>query len=338
MSQIRVFGGLFVLSVVACSAPAPAPTPVAGAEEPLMTEACACRLDEVCSVDAQCVARPVVAPGERFGSVTLLEQVVPAQPDALRDIGTANASFHDYEPLPEDERTTVPVASGGACAIEQNTTYPSNYGGQFWPSGPGLGVGDLSFDVAGTNVPIRLNAAAIGAYGWTYVHRDEPPALEEPGAHYPQFFDPSVLRPGATFGVEAAGGPDVGANALQGELPRAFTITEPPAESPGATASVANGLHVAWSPAQRPAYMEIFLTRGTGSAGSFILVSCKIPDNGSTTIPTSALAPLTNVGPIGIQLRRTTERYAKVVSATGPLHLAVFGRHARIGSVSLKRH
>jgi hypothetical protein len=78
--------------------------------------------------------------------------------------------------------------------------------------------------------------------------------------------------------------------------------------------------------------MEIFVTAAAESGVA--LVRCKVKDDGAATLPAAALPAVP--GTIGLQLRRTTERYTKVVESSGKVvHAFVSGRLARLGAVTL---
>jgi hypothetical protein len=325
---------LVALAIVGCSAQAHDEGAVSEAR--LANEPCACTLEQVCEASTRaCIARPQPNANEQVGEVVLLRQERIGDTTLLGKLGKAEANFHAHEPLPVDRRRSFDTDAGEKCFLEMDTLYPWTYGGTYWPSGPGLGAGNVSFEVAAASGPSQIELFPIdSSYGWGYFHGDTPPYIVDGSAHYPDFFSPAVLPPSATFDARLAGGPDVGVASAAGELPAAFSVDEPAIEKPHATASVKEGLLVRWSPPQPTAYMEIFVTKAIG--GSFVLLSCKVTDDGQTRIPAAALRSFD--GYIGLQLRRTTERYTKVSSGNEalPMHLSVLGRNARVGSVLLE--
>jgi hypothetical protein len=294
-------------------------------------ESCVCGLDKVCEATTHtCIARPDAAAGGIVGEVTLLRQERIGDITVLGKLGKGEASYHAAEPLPEDRRPSFTTAGGEKCFLEQDTVYPWSYGAGYWPSGPGRGAGTVTFDVGAAPGVVVLDPVD-SSVGWGYFHDQTPPALHEGAAHYPDFFDPSVLPAAATFHARAAGGPHVGEVEIDGVLPAAFAVDEPPIELPGASVSTAEGFRVRWSPAQPSATMEIFVTRSIGM--SFVLLSCKVADNGQALIPAEALRSF--VGTTGLQLRRTTERYRRLDAEKGAVHLTAMGRNARLGSFTV---
>ncbi len=295
---------------------------------------CDCKTTEVCNTAGVCVPAPVPSAGEIVGELVLLRQVSPMDTAILASLGKGEASFYAQEPLPTDTRKSYTSSGGEKCSFEIGTTYPSYFDGKIWPAGPGLGAGNLTFTVMGVSGPIVLEAANYS--GWSYFHKDVPPQLKEGASSYPDFFDPAYLPAGAAFEVKAAGGPDVAAATFAGgELPASFTITSPAAESPGAQAPAGKDLVIAWTPAQSSATMEVFITAAVGT--DVALLTCVGRDDGSLTVPAAALANFSAGQTLGLQLRRTTDRYAKLSAAGGKvLHLHLLGRHARLGKFQLK--
>jgi hypothetical protein len=295
---------------------------------------CDCKASEVCNTAGVCVPTPVPSAGEILGELVLLQQVSPMDTSILARLGKGEASFYAQEPLPTDTRKSYTNSSGEKCFFEIGTTYPSYFDGKIWPAGKGLGAGNLTFTVTGAAGPIVLEAANYS--GWSYFHKDVPPQLKQGASSYPDFFDPAYLPAGAAFQVQAAGGPDVAAATFNaGELPASFTISSPAAEAPGAQAPAGKDLVVTWTPAQSSATMEVFITSMVGT--DVALLTCVGRDDGSLTVPTAALANFSAGQTLGLQLRRTTDRYAKLSTTGGKvLHLHLLGRLARLGKFQLK--
>jgi hypothetical protein len=296
---------------------------------------CNCTAGYVCSTDGSCVPEPVIQPGEIMGEVILLKQVSPMDTTILHQLGKGEASFYAQESLPHDGRETWATGEGGTCWYEIGSTYPSWYNNTSWPSGPGLGAGNLTFTVTGAAGPIVLEASNYS--GWAYFHKDTPPHLTEGSTSYPDFFDPAYLPSGAAFKVDLAGGPDIAAAAVtNGVFAPDFNISIPPAEAQGAQATANADLIVQWSPPSiGGGYMEVFITSMMGD--EIALLSCKIRDTGSITVPAAAMKKFYSGESLGLQLRRTSERYAKITTTGGKiLHLKVLGRHARLGRFTLQ--
>jgi hypothetical protein len=286
---------------------------------------CACALDQVCDqASLACIARPVPAPGEQVGELSLLRQEAPGDTTILGRLGKAEAKFYDQEPLPNDDRPAFTNGDGERCFFEVGTNYPSSYGGQFWPAGPGLGAGTLRFEVDGGTMPIELSAADYDKAGWGYFLGSSPPPLREGSVTFSDLFDPVVLPSGARFAAKNEGGPLVGAQIVRGELAADFHLDS--------AINGADGLAVTWSPPEPSAFMEIFVTQDLG--GKVGLVSCKVKDDGRTVIPPAAISQL---GPrVDLQLRRTVERYTKMSTSGGTtLHMFVQGRRAELGHADL---
>lgn len=323
------FGGLFgVTLVVGCTHPAEL---TRDDEAALAMGDCVCGAEQVCeAATRRCLPRATGSDGDIIGEMTLLRQERIGDPSVLGKLGKAEVGFHAHEPLPVDRRPSWPTDEGERCFLERDTVYPQSYGGTYWPQGPSLGVGDAIFDVGAAVGAILLDAWEYSG-GWGYSHGDTPPALHEGSTWFPSFFGPEHLPFGETFRARSAGGPDASALDVPGEIPRSFTIDQPAVETPNASASSTDGLVVRWSPPQPSAYMEIFVTQVI--AGSFVLVSCKVKDDGAAVVPSAPMNQL--FGDVGIQLRRTTERYAKIATPSRTLHLTVNGRVARVGRFDL---
>jgi hypothetical protein len=295
-------------------------------------ESCVCALDQICDVGSgACIARPTPAAGESFTQVELLGQYIPTQTDILSKLGKASASFNAADPMPKDTRRKFTTDEGEDCFFEVGTNYPASYEGGYWPSTPGLDAGTLTFKVTSGKSAIELDPSTYKSDTGYFHNESLPPALEDGAAEYPDFFDPSYLPPGAPVTMQIGGSADVAAATVPGELPSAFTITEPAVESGTVSAVSGADLPVSWSPAQPSAYMEIFITM---FQGDMLLLSCKVKDDGHVVIPGAGLNPF--YGDVGIQLRRTTERYSQIRQADGKVvHAFVSGRHARIGNLSM---
>jgi hypothetical protein len=307
----------------------PGPSPDGPAADGARPKPCNCSPTEICDTQGKCITPPVPSPGEAVAELVLLKQVSPMDTTILKQLGKGEADLHDQEPLPKDNRPSWTSSEGEKCYFEIGTNYPYYYDGKSWPSGPMLGAGNLTFTVAGGAGPIVLEAMNLS--GWAYFHKDTPPHLKEGATSYPDFFDAAYLPAGAAFEVKTAGGPSVGAHTLTGgELPVAFNITTPAAEAPGAQAPASGDLVVKWSPAQSSATMEIFITSAAGM--DVALLSCRGRDDGSLTVPAAAMKNFAAGETLGLQLRRTTERYTKVTTTGGKvLHVQLRGRHARLG-------
>jgi hypothetical protein len=294
---------------------------------------CACALDQVCDAGGACVPRPAENASEVFASFELLQQVSPLDTSLLGKLAEASASFNAGDPLPPDTRPKFSTDGGEDCFFEVGTVYPSTYGkGQYWPSTPGLAAGKISFDAAGAPGVVELDPFSGNRYGWGYLHTHTPAALSDGTVTYSDFFDPAYVPADRMVFVNLAGGADVASHAVAGELPQAFAITAPAVEAGNATAPLGADLNVTWAPAQPSAYMEIFVTMDLG--GDVALLSCKVKDDGAVVVPAAAMGVFK--GEIGLQLRRTTERYTKIQQRDGKvIHASVLGRHARLGSFSL---
>jgi hypothetical protein len=299
--------------------------------------ACSCALDQLCQADGACVAPPTQNASEIFARIELLEQVSPRETNVLSHVAEAQAVFNAGDPLPKDLRHHFPTTDGGGdCAFEIGTTYPTSYGrGESWPSTPGLDAGKVSFDVSGATGPIELDPHGAGGAspGWGYLHAETPPALHDRTTTFPDFFDPAYVPSGRPMTVTLEGAADVSAVEIGGELPQAFTVTAPAVEAGNATAAAGHDLTVAWAPPQTSAYMEIFVTMDLG--GELALLSCKVKDDGMAVIPATEMKPF--AGSLGLQLRRTTERYTRLANASGKVvHASLLGRHARLGAFTLE--
>jgi hypothetical protein len=294
--------------------------------------ACACSLAQVCAADGGCVARPKQSVFEIFARIELLEQVSPRESGVLSHVAEAQASFNAGDPPVSDPQSQPPfkTVDGG-----EDCVYEASYGqGESWPRTPGLDAGKVSFEVTGATGPIELDPSG-GAMtkGWGYLHAETPPALRDRTSTFPDFFDPVFVPSGRPMMVTLEGAADVSATRIAGELPQSFTITSPAVEAGEATAAGGADLHVTWAPAQSSAFMEIFVTMDLG--GDLALLSCTVQDDGSTVIPKAAMNMFS--GSLGLQLRRTTERYTRFVMASGKVvNASVLGRHARLGSFTLK--
>ena len=318
------------------------PADGAGAHVAGANVACSCGLDQVCAADGACVARPPQNASESFARVELLEQVSPLESNVLAHVAEAQAVFNAGDPLPKDTRTCFTTEGGGRCSdagencfFEIGTTYPTSYGrGESWPTTPGLDAGKVSFEVSGATGPIELDPrGGEVSRGWGYTHAETPPALRDRTTTVPDFFDPVFVPSGRPMTVTFAGADDVAASRIAGELPQAFTITAPAVEAGNAIATAGQDLTVAWAPPQTSAYMEIFVTMDLG--GDLALLSCRVKDDGMAVIPAAAMSSF--AGSLGLQLRRTTERYTRLVGASGKvLHASLLGRHARLGAFTMK--
>jgi hypothetical protein len=324
--------GLFVLA--ACSS---GPRDAGSGSSALQVSAkdgCACALDQICDASgsvAACIARPVPAKGESFAQVELLSQLVPVQQNLLAKLGKATASFNAAEALPVDARQKFTTNDGEDCFFEVGSNYPSSYNGQSWPSTPGLDAGTLTFTVDGGRSAIELDPVQYQSDTGYFHNKSLPPALEDGSAVYPDFFDPSYLPSNHAATMHIAGGSQVAAADLGAQLPPAFAITEPAVESGTVSGVSGADLSVSWSSPEPTAYMEIFVTMFKGDV---TLLSCKVKDDGHAVIPGAAMNPF--YGDVGLQLRRTTERYTRLVGRDGKVvHAFVAGRHARIGNLSL---
>ena len=70
---------------------------------------------------------------------------------------------------------------------------------------------------------------------------------------------------------------------------------------------------------------------------SFELLSCKGRDDGALVVPAAAMKMFFAGQSLGLQLRRTTDRYSKVTTTGGKiLHVHLMGRHARLGRFTWK--
>jgi hypothetical protein len=324
----------FVVVLAACSSTSSSDLASDGERLAVDGAACACDLAQVCDTGGRCIARPEQNPSEVFANFEILQQVSPRDTSILGHLAAASASLNAGEPLPQDTRPKFSTDGGEDCFFEVGTNYPSSYGkGKYWPNTPGLGAGKVTFDVVGARGAIELDAIDTNnEYGWGYLHSETPAPLQEGGTVFSDFFDPAYVPAGRLVFVNLEGGPDVASHAAAGELPEAFSITTPAIESGSATAPMGADLSVAWSPAQPSAFMEIFVTMDLG--GDVALLSCKVKDDGAVVIPKAAM----NIfkGSIGLQLRRTTERYTKIQQRDGKvINASVLGRHARIGMFAL---
>lgn len=330
----RVVGLGVVLVSSACS---PALEPEGESQQPRISDAsCVCTLDQICTSGGTCVARPEPAPGEAFGQLELLRQDTPRDASITGRFAKATVSFRTYSALPVDDRQKFQVTAAEECALEIGTSYPTWYDDRSWPTGPGLGAGNVTFDVSGTGVPVALRPTERPSSGFSYSERLSPPPLSAPGISYPGLFDSELLPPAARFEVRTAGGPHVGAASVIGELPGAFDVIEPAVDVADTTVSTANGLRVAWSPPQPSAFMEISFSKTFGSTQA--LVTCKLIDDGSAVIPKEALAGLATASGarVAIQFRRTTERYASVRGERSTAHMFVTARRALVGQAILQ--
>ncbi|MFC1611169.1 hypothetical protein ACFL6C_09430 [Myxococcota bacterium] len=171
-----------------------------------------CPTGQTCTPDGQCGVPPVPTDGDLIGTIRLLHQVAPREVGSLLgELGKAEASFWDFEPLPNDDRTTYITVEGEPCTLETGSEYPFYFDGATWPSGPGRTAGDLTFAVAGAPGPIVLEAMDADeggpeVYGWAYIHDSVPPPLEDDTTVLPDFFDIAYVPPGALFSVSAGGG------------------------------------------------------------------------------------------------------------------------------------
>jgi hypothetical protein len=323
-----------VFALVACSASAPDPVTSTASELASPDTCCVCGTDLVCDAAKVCIPRPNPQSGELFARVELLQQFVPTETNLLSKLGTASASFNAADPLPKDTRTKFTTDEGEDCFFEEGSMYPSYYNGRAWPSTPGLAAGTLTFDVAGARGRIELDPLETNGDTGYFHNKDVPPALADGSSSFPDFFDPSYLPSGRDVTMHIAGGANIAVDRIAGVLPAAFTVTEPAIESSATVTAVSGAdLPVSWSHPQASAYMEIFVTMFNGSDVN--LLSCKVKDDGHAVIPGPAL----NIfyGDVGIQLRRTTERYTRVRQPSGEIvHVFVAGRHARIGNLSMK--
>jgi hypothetical protein len=299
---------------------------------------CACPEGEICNIHDKCIAKPTHQGTDVVAELVLLNQETPLGTDMLAKLGKAETSIYAHEPLPTDTRDVYTTPEGESCYFESGgSMYPHYYDGEYWPAGPGLGAGNLTFQVTGGPSSIIMETMDLGAeYGFGYYHNTVPPPLSDGTVTYADFFDVVNVPLGADFTVQAAGGPDVASASFSGgKLPEAFTITSPAVETPNATAPAGTPLTVAWSPPQPSAVMEVFITAEAGM-GSLSLLSCMLTDDGSATIPAAALAQFSGYSTVGLQLRRTVSRYQQAGASQGrTLHLYLIGRHARLGSFSL---
>jgi hypothetical protein len=294
---------------------------------------CGCALDQVCAAGGGgCIARPTPTTDEVLGELVLLEQLTPRDTGIFSALGKGEASLFFWEELPADDRPSWTTVEGERCTWEMNTLYPYRYNDATWPTGRGLGAGDLTFKVVGGESDVVLEEDEDNG-SFAYFHGDTPPALSDGTVTLPDFFDTEYLPAGAGFEVEAAGGSDLTAQTLAGgELPAAFTVIDPPENQVGQVAANVD-LTVRWTPAQPAAYMEIFLTRALGF--DYLLLSCKVKDDGVAVIPAAALADFT--GDVGFQLRRSLERYRTTQTASGDtVHAYLIGRHARLGRMMVQ--
>ena len=299
---------------------------------------CKCNANEICTTDGKCIAKPQPAAGQIYGELILLRQVSPMSIDITAALAKAEVLLADWAPLPADTRTHWTTQDPeGDCAYEIDTTYPYYYDNKSWPPGDGLGAGKITFKPQGAPAPGLIEMDPFDTNpGYFYTHGSVPPPLKEGAATYPDFFDVANIPYGARYEVDFAGGPDIGAMTITGgETAQAFTITSPEVEKTGATAPPDVPLKITWSPAQPGATMEIFITQSLGPGG-VALLTCTVPDDGETTIRVPALANF--LGDVGVQLRRTVERYQQTQTTGGKtMHLHVMGRHARLGKLSLTK-
>lgn len=300
---------------------------------------CKCNVNQICSTEGKCVAKPQPAAGHVYGELVLLRQVNPYVTTVLAALGKGEVLLADWTPLPKDKRTHWTTQDpDGDCAYEIDTIYPYDYEGKNWPAGVGLGAGKITFKPQGAPAPglIELDPLDMSP-GFYYFHGDIPPALKEGYGKFPDFFAPSNIPFGAPFGVAFVGGPDIGAMSITGgETAKAFAVTSPAVGKPGATAPANSPLKITWSPAQPGATMEIFITQSWGGGAGASLLTCTVPDDGETTIRAPALGNF--LGDVGIQLRRSVRRYKLTKTPKGKtMHVHLIGRHARLGKLKLTK-
>ena len=117
-------------------------------------------------------------PGDLVGEVMLLQQTNLDPTDlAFANPAKAEASFWMYEALPSDGRTSFTTDQGERCAFDlEGDNYPYYVGGESWPAGDIMAVGDVTIDVEGGPGPIVLEETAIGS-STGYFHRMTPPPI-----------------------------------------------------------------------------------------------------------------------------------------------------------------
>jgi hypothetical protein len=299
-----------------------------------ITPPCNCQFGEVCDASGNCI-KPNA--GEAWGEFVLLHLINPGMNDILADSAKAEGQLKNQEDLPADYRTKIPVSEGETCWLEFGTMYPYNngVGKPYWPSKPGLGAGNLTFKVSGGQGDIVLVAADYGkgSSDWSYSHEDVPPALKEQSAVYGDFFESKYIPDGASFQVQATGGPDVAAQAFSGgEIPKSFSITNPKANEAGARAPAGQDLKVTWSPAQPSAVMEIALVQG--EPDFMTLLTCKVKDDGEVLLPKDAVANF--LGTVYLTMTRNIVRTTKAKTKDNrSIYLTLIGRNEHHGQFDL---
>jgi hypothetical protein len=288
---------------------------------------CDCKDNEVCDINKKCVPQPQPSPTDVLGTVVLENYVDPvfsSYPVTGGAVGRYDATFYVQEDPPwSDPRTKITTPEGDVCYQDSYSCgYPHCQNDTVWLP-KGLGAGDLTFTVEGAPGPVVLTPFNAGGTGkpddWMYaLSDDEPGPLKDGSTTYGSWFDKGYVPRGAKFEMAMAGGPHFKAETFAGlQLASSFQILSPPANQPIRTQE---DLRISWSPAQTGAVMNLEIVAGEAAA-----LRCTVRDDGSVTIPSSALTALGGVSYITFQ--RDVTRYWKTTTLDGrTAHLYLTGR------------
>jgi hypothetical protein len=294
---------------------------------------CTCKETEVCDSNKKCVPKPVPTPNQDVvGEVTLEHYVDPVFATMAFTggaVGRSDATFYvEATPPWSDPRSPITTAEGDTCYIDNySCDYPHCNNDQVWLP-PGLDAGALTFTITGAPGVVALtsfNAGGSGKpddwmYGWS---NDKPGPLKDGSTTYSSWIDKSYVPLGAKMRMDMAGGADFNAQSFPGlEVPAAFTIDSPRAGQP-----VPSGqpLKISWSPPQPGALMRLEIV-GAGPIETAKAVSCSVRDDGSVTIPATAVTQLGGV--TYITFKRDVVRYWKTTTKAGKVaHLYLAGRN-----------
>ena len=262
-------------------------------------------------------------PGDYGAYLRLIRQEAFREDDAFAAGGTGRLYFFVKEPLPADDRPRFANGDGEECVMEVGTEWPTvPTTGVEWPTNPLLGVGDLTIEVVdGPNTIVFEETD--GAY-----FRKEPEPLVQGDFTHSSFFDSSNLPSGKAFTFTTAGGPEVGALSFGGVLPDDYSVSSPDMETGNDVIDVSEPLTVTWSPAQPGALMEVIVT------DSFSVLRCNFADDGSATVPATAMAQLVagQFSTVSIQTLRQVAVTEQVEDDNGKLvDIDFIAEHVKFG-------
>lgn len=256
----------------------------------------------------------------------LIHQEVFREDDAFAAGGTGRLLLFAAEALPADDRESFTNTDGERCTYESGTEWPTFLTGDVeWPPGDLLNAGDLQFDV--TDGP---NQIVFEYYETAYIRKAPAAVVQGPFTHS-SFFDGSNLPSGKDIMVSAVGGPDLGSFSFTATLPEDFVVSSPDIVGGTGTIDVSQAMDIAWSPADSESRMEVIVK------DSFSFLRCNFADDGSATIPQSAMAKLNNgqFATFTVQAIRQRSHHAQVTDSGGNVvDIDFVAEHVKLGRFS----